>query len=147
MSAKDNETIARAVFKAFNDRKLDDAMKLIADTAEYRDVPTGEVFRGPDGTRKFMERWIQAFDDAKADPKRVIATDRLVVTEFVGRGTHTGPLETPAGTIRATNNKIDVPFCEIVEIRDGKVVSGTLYYDAATMMQQLGITEVAGAHR
>jgi steroid delta-isomerase-like uncharacterized protein len=147
MSAKDNERIARAIFDAFNNRKIDDAMKLVADRAEYRDVPTGEVYRGPDGTRKFMEGWLQAFDDAKVNVQRVIATDQLVVTEFVGRGTHTGPLETPAGTIRATNNRIDVPFCEVVEIRDGKMVSGSIYYDAATMMQQLGITEPASAHR
>jgi steroid delta-isomerase-like uncharacterized protein len=147
MSAKDNERIARAIFDAFNNRKIDDALKLVADKLEYRDVPTGEVFRGPDGMRKFMEGWIQAFDDAKASVQRVTATDRLVITEFVGRGTHTGPMETPAGTIRATNNRMEVPFCEVAEIRDGKFVSGTLYYDAATMMQQLGITELAGAHR
>jgi steroid delta-isomerase-like uncharacterized protein len=147
MSARNNETLVRSIFEAFNARKIDDALKLIADNAEYRDSATGEVYRGPAGTKQFMEGWIAAFRDAKADVKRIIATDRNVVTEFVGSGTQTGPLETPNGTIQATGRKIDIPFCEVAEIQNGKLVSGTLYYDAATMMHQLGVTEPAAAHR
>jgi len=41
------------------------------------------------------------------------------------------------GKIGPTGKKIDIPFCEIFEIRNGKLVSSHLYFDVATMMQQL----------
>ena len=40
-----------------------------------------------------------------------------------------------------------MPFFKVAEVKNGKLVSGTLYYDAATLMQQLGLHELAGAHK
>ncbi|HEX7120752.1 MAG TPA: ester cyclase [Gemmatimonadaceae bacterium] len=147
MSAQTNETLVRSIFEAFNTRNFDEAAKLVSDTSEYRNAATGEVFPGPDGTRQYMQYWANAFDDAKVEIKRIIATDKFVVTEFIGRGTHTGPLETPAGSIPPTHRTVELPSCEIVSIEKGKVTSGVMYFDTATLLQQLGVHELAGAHK
>jgi steroid delta-isomerase-like uncharacterized protein len=142
-----NETLIRQLYTAFNNRKFDEAAKLASDKFEWRDVATGETYRGPAGMRQFMEHWVKAFNDAKIDIQRIIATDQHVAAEFIGRGTHTGPLEGPAGSIPATNRKLELACCEIGTIENGKIRSGSTYYDTATIMHQLGVTELAGAHR
>ena len=30
-------------------------------------------------------------------------------------------------------------FCEVLEVRDGKITRGQVYFDLATMMRQLGL--------
>jgi steroid delta-isomerase-like uncharacterized protein len=137
------------VYSAFNARKFDDAVKLAAPRLEWRDIPSGEILQGPDGMRQNLERWAGAFNDAKVEVKRVTATENVVVAEFIGRGTHTGPLVTPTGMIAATHRKTEVPFCDVVTVENGRITSIASYYDAATILQQLGVHELAGtgSHR
>jgi len=147
MSAQTNEKLARSLYAAFNARRIDDALKLISDRTEWRNMATGETFRGHAGVRKFMEGWIHAFDDLKIDVKRVIATDTTIATESVVRGTHSGPLELHGGTIPATHKKVEVPICEVCQVDNGKLGPGGTYLDLASVMEQLGVTEPAAAHR
>lgn len=142
-----NETLVRKLYTAFNNRNFDETAKLVTENFEWRDVTTGEVYRGPEGSRQFMEHWVKAFKDAKIDVKRIVATDQSVAAEIVGSGTHTGTLESPAGAIPPTNRKVNLPCCEVCTIENGKIRSGSTYYDAATIMQQLGVTELAASHR
>ena len=142
-----NETLVRQLYTAFNNRNFDETAKLVSNDFEWRDVATGEVYRGPTGARQFQEHWVKAFKDAKIDVKRVVATDQSVAVELIGSGTHTGTLEGPAGSIPPTNRKVELPCCEVGIIENGKIRSGSTYYDAATIMHQLGVTELAGAHR
>jgi steroid delta-isomerase-like uncharacterized protein len=147
MSAPTNETLVRSLFNAFNTRKFDEGTKLVTDKFVWRDVASGQTFTGPAGVRKFMEAWATAFNDGKAEIKRMISTDKAVVTEYIGRGTHTGTLHTPNGDIPATNQKCEVPFVDICTIDNGKLTALNTYYDAATMMHQLGLLEPVGAHK
>ena len=147
MSVHANETLVRQFYAAFNNRKFDEATRLASDKFEWRDVATGETYRGPAGMRQFIERWVNAFGDAKLDITRVVVSDQFFAAELLGRGTHSGALETPGGSIAPTNRKIELPCCEVGMIENGKIRSGSTYYDAATIMQQLGVTEMAGSHR
>ena len=63
------------------------------------------------------------------------------VVEFVNRGTHTGPLQTSLGTIAPTGRKVKVRYCSVMRVDDGKVVEGRDYYDSASIMRQLGLTD------
>lgn len=147
MSAQTNETLVGQIFNAFNMRKYDEATKLVTDKFLWRDVATGQAFNGPAGMKKFFQNWANGFNDAKVEVKRMISTEKAVVTEYIGRGTHTGTLETPNGPLHATNHKVEIPFCDIALLDGGKITSVNTYYDVATMMQQLGLLEPAGAHR
>ena len=149
MPVHPNENLIRKLYSSFNDRNFDEATRLVSDNFEWRDVATGEVYRGAQGVREFMEHWLKGFKDAKVEIKRVFATDDAFAAEFVGRGTHTGTLESPTGSIPPTNRKLELPCCEIGTIEKGKIRSGSTYYDAATIMHQLGVSaaELTGAHR
>lgn len=133
------EQVVRAYVDAFNARELGRAAALAAPHAETLDVPTGEVLRGPDGVRESLQRWATAFEDGRIEDVRIVAEEGTVVLEFHGRGTHTGALATPMGEVPATGRPVDLRFCNVLEVEDGKIVRNRLYYDPATMMAQLGI--------
>jgi steroid delta-isomerase-like uncharacterized protein len=59
------------------------------------------------------------------------------VIEMTARGTHTGPL----GELPATGKSVEVLVCNIVESRDGQIITEREYYDALSMMRQLGVAE------
>jgi steroid delta-isomerase-like uncharacterized protein len=145
MAPHANETLIRQLYAAFNARKYDDAQKLVSDKFEWRDNATGEIYRGRDGCRQFMEHWVSGFKDAKIEIERIVATDKAVAAEYIGSGTHTGTIHTPGGDLPATNRKVEVRLCEVATIENGKIRSGSTYYDSATMMAQLGVTELIGA--
>ncbi|HEX6966621.1 MAG TPA: ester cyclase [Gemmatimonadaceae bacterium] len=146
MSAQENARIARIPYEAFNTRHFDDAAAAVADDFEMRNMATGEIFRGPNGIKKALQQWADAFPDGKAEIRSVIADENGAVVEFMGHGTNTGPLATPAGTLPATNRTADLPFCDVVTIRNGKIATTHEYLDMSTMLRQLGfMPEAAGA--
>jgi predicted ester cyclase len=77
--------------------------------------------------------------DCKVEVSNVVAGEEWTVVEFVGRGTHTGPLVGPTGPIPATQKKLELKVCELLRIKDGQINLAHTYFDAATMMRQLGL--------
>lgn len=75
----------------------------------------------------------------------MIGSDDYAVVEFIGRGTNTGPLATPQVEVPATGHKVEIPFCDVHRIEDGKITNGRSYFDMATMMRQLGLLPEAAA--
>ncbi len=65
----------------------------------------------------------------------IVATDQGAASEFIGRGTQDGAL----GEIPPTHKKVDEHFAIIAEIENGKITGFREYYDAMTMMAQLGL--------
>ena len=139
MSAQENARIAKVSYEAFNARDFDRAAALVSKDSEWLNVPLGMTLHGQEGYRQVVQGWATAFPDSRIEIGSMIASEEGVVTEFRGRGTHTGPLASPAGEIPATGRSVDIPFCDVLRIKDGKIISAHTYYDAATMMRQLGL--------
>jgi steroid delta-isomerase-like uncharacterized protein len=134
-----NEEVARAHYAAFNRRAFDDGAALNAADVVWRNLPTGEQFVGRDGYKRFLSSWAEAMPDAKVEIERVVADERGVAVTFTGHGTFTGTMQTPAGPVPGTGKKLALPFCEVLAIEGGRIVRGDVYFDAATMMRQLGL--------
>ncbi|WP_426533798.1 ester cyclase [Bradyrhizobium sp. McL0615] len=62
------------------------------------------------------------------------------VLELLWKGVHTGPLQTPTGTIPASNKPIEMPACQVVRVEGDKVKSASHYFDMLTMLTQIGAT-------
>jgi predicted ester cyclase len=101
---------------------------------------TGETFQGPEGARAFLEGWATAFPDSQVETLLVVADASAAAIEFRGRGTHTGPLTGPAGTLPPTGRTVDIPFAQVFEFDGEKIVRVRLYFDLATMLHQLQVT-------
>ena len=95
----------------------------------------GQVQKGPEAGLAMGQMFANAFPDGKGDIQKITASGDTAIVEFIGRGTHTGDLM----GIAPTGRQVTVPVCDILEIRDGKIIAEREYMDMLTMMQQLGV--------
>jgi steroid delta-isomerase-like uncharacterized protein len=137
MSSQDNVAVARTFHQAWAERNPDRGAAVIADDCEFIDVPRGEILRGPEAYRQDYERWRAAFPDGTIEITNVIAEGDWVVVEFTNSGTNTGQLRTPIGDFPPTNRRVEVSYCSVMQIKNGKVISGRDYYDVSTILRQL----------
>lgn len=109
----------------------------------YDEIATHRKGKGVEQFLAVLQGWGKAFPDSKATHHNAISSGTTVVLELTWHGTHTGPLETPGGSVAATGKHIEIPACMVVEVGDGKAKSIRHYFDMATLMQQLGISKAA----
>jgi steroid delta-isomerase-like uncharacterized protein len=146
MSTQSNVQLVRDFFKAMDSGKSDQILSFLAPNAEFKIIGMGEPMRGTSEIKEGFESWNKSFPDLKAQILNVIANEDSVVVEYIGRGTHQGPLESPEGQVlQATNRKIEVPGCDIYKISNGKIVSASVYWLSSVMLRQLGVIPSAKA--
>jgi len=144
MTAQENVALVRSQLDLYNNHQSDPAWlekrtATLAGDCEITDVPSGTVYRGADGFKQNSQFYKEAFPDHQVEITNVVATEDQVVVEFIGRGTHTGPLHLPAGDIPPTGHKGELRCCNVYQIKNGKIASIRSYYDAMSMLQQLGL--------
>ena len=82
-----------------------------------------------------LEGYFKGIPDLHLDIEQIITSGDQVVVRTHATGTHKG---TFLG-IPATNKKIDVHGCNVIELRNGKAIRSRLYADNAKLLQQLGV--------
>jgi len=148
MTTQQIEAFVRRGFDAYNAHQsdphwLDYTTTDVAEDCEVIDMPSGMVLRGPEGLKQFLLGFSTAFPDSRGDVKIVSATEEQAVIEVILRGTHTGVLHSPAGDIPPSGRKFELHACEVFQIRNRKITRHTTYYDALSLMQQLGVIPAA----
>ena len=129
---------AKAVTFAYNDKNWDTVRAVFAETGVYDEKATGRRVQGVARILEVWQGWARAFPDSKATFVSEHASGDTAILEVVWRGTHTGPLETPAGTIPPSNRRIEVPACLVEKTAGAKVTAYTHYFDMATLLTQIG---------
>lgn len=145
---QETATLVKSLYSIFNSHNtdpgwLDKSVAHTAEDCEILDVPSGMILKGKEGFKQFLSAWATAFPDCMVEVTNMVVTGDKVAVEFVGRGTHTGVLHGPAGDIAPTGKKIDMRFCDIHQLKNGMLVQQHTYYDAMSMMQQLGLVPSA----
>lgn len=141
MATVDNAAILREVYEAWNKKDLERVASFSMPDTRVTVVPFGSKMTA----REYEENWARAFPDGKIEVTNLVAQGDLVVAEFTGRGTHTGPLMGPGGEIPPTGRRVELQCVECLRFRNGKIVEARAYFDAATLMTQIGITAGAAA--
>ena len=132
--------IVRRMYDAYNRRDLDGWLEPFASTAEWTNVPTGEVHVGPNGQRTNYAAWNVPFPTGQCVDLTIKGCSDVVVVEFVGKGRNTGPLPTvDGGQVPPTNRFVAVTFCDVHELQDGQIVRTRRYWDQATVAAQLDL--------
>jgi ketosteroid isomerase-like protein len=127
--------IHRAAHAAFNGRDLHEAVRHFRPDTEYTDHARGLTTKGPAEFIDWMQGWVDAFSDATVDEARYIDGGDHCVAIFQGRGTNDGPM----GHLPSTGHRMDIAMCEVLRFdASGRIASGDIYYDAMSMMVQLG---------
>ena len=139
MSEQDNVKIALANFDAFNQHDLSQWGESEADNYVFVGPGAPGPMNGDQG-RAYAQNFINAFSDLHFEVTRTIADGDLVVVNWIGRGTHTGPLGTPSGgAIPPTHKHATVPGSNTYEFKNGKVVHNQTYWDMVGLLAQLGL--------
>ncbi|HMR63918.1 MAG TPA: ester cyclase [Anaerolineae bacterium] len=140
MNADDNAAVARRLYEAFNRQDFDRCLALAREDIEVVLTPFDQTFHGHAGFKKFMAIFKTAFPDLTVTVTHQITTADQVVSECHWRGTHTGPLVSPAGEIPATGKTVvKAVFCEVWGLKNGKVANLRNYQDVSSWLRQLGL--------
>lgn len=131
--------IQNHVYGLFNTGNAEEVLRHATDDVVVEMVAFGQVHRGIGGFREFLTGFLSAFPDLHITVKRQVADGARVAVEFTARGTHRGPLMTPAGAIPATGRTVDFAVCEVWDFRDGKLSGLRNYQDAGSILRQLGL--------
>lgn len=130
---------AKASILAYNDKNWNNVRAALTPDALYDEVGTNRKIQGLDQVVDCWQGWARALPDSKATIHGAIASGTTVCIEMSWRGTHSGPLELPTGSVAGTNRSIDLRSCQVFEMSDGKARTIRHYFDMATLLQQLGI--------
>lgn len=93
----------------------------------------------PDAVVAAINATLESFPDLRPEVTNLFADGEQAVAEVVRRGTNTGELTLPSGSVPPTGRDVRLPECIIFRVRDGKVVSMTAYVDRLHVMEELGV--------
>lgn len=119
-----------------NQHDLEGVMATFGENAGYHDEPWSERHEGRDSVRAYYEGLLRALPDLRIDVQQRHVTDEHVILEVVISGTHIGAWRGLPGTGR----HVEFPLCAVYAFDDqGKLAWERIYYDRATVLQQIGI--------
>ena len=132
----ENATLAQQLVDAWNSLDPEQVVSLLADEHVYEDVTFGAVNRGPAETRRFFEGAYAAFPDIHFEATTTVVGPERGALEWTMTGTHRGDMP----GMPATGKSFRVRGATVFEIAGGKIRSVRDYWDAATLLRQLGLT-------
>ena len=138
----ETERIVRIFHESWDMRDPDRGATVIADDCQFEDIARGEQQIGLEAYKNNYYRWREAFPEGECKVINVIVQDNWAVVEYVNRGTHSGTLRSSLGTFEPTGRSIEVRYCSVMRVENGKVVEGRDFYDSATIARQLGVLDV-----
>ena len=135
----ETERVVRIFHESWDRRDPERGAAVIAEDCRFEDIARAELLSGREGYLRDYHRWREAFPDGEVKIVNVIVQNTWAVVEFVSRGTQTGPLHSRLGSFPATGRRMEASCCSVMRVENGKVVEGRDYYDAASIIRQLGL--------
>jgi steroid delta-isomerase-like uncharacterized protein len=105
------------------------------DHPRYELIATGDVHDGPEEVMAYFDESRTAFPDQRNELIALHHSDDAVIVEAMLYGTHLGPLRGLPPTGRA----FEMRFCALFLFEDERLVCERVYFDANTILRQLGI--------
>jgi steroid delta-isomerase-like uncharacterized protein len=133
-----NRRLLDRYVELYNAGDLDGVMDLYAEDA-VQNMPDG-TFEGRNTIRERLAQELNGFTEVNHTVRSFIEEGDAFADEWTFAGTHTRPFPLPDGTdLPPTGKRVEVAGMEFVQVRDGKVVINTLYYDNLAVAVQLGV--------
>jgi len=118
-------------FAAWNAHDADRVTSLYTDDVIYEDVAFGLIARGHAEMRKMAADFFTSVPDLKLEVVSNQSSGNRGSVEWVFSGTDAG--------LYKTGKKFSVRGVSVYELRDGKFSSNRDYYDAASIMREVGV--------
>ena len=129
-AADPGAAIAAKWIAAWNSHDPEKMLPLFTDDLFYEDVAFGEVSHGKAELRKFFVAEIESVPDIELKLLRADIHDGHGTIEWTFSGTDKDVFK--------TGKKFSVRGVSVIEMRDGKISRNLDFYDAATIMRQVG---------
>jgi len=135
MATESNKQRAREfIERIWNDHNLEAVDDFVTPDFVQHDPLSGEA-RGPEGMRRFVSTYLDAFPDLQFTIEDMVAEGDRVVTHWTSRGTHKGALM----GIEPTNRSVEVSGITIARMADGQTREAWVVWDALGLLNQLGV--------
>lgn len=139
MLTEQNKAIVLQFYKAFDDRKIDQALTLLSPNFIAHMAGMLEPLDG-EGFKQFGMSFYLAFSQGQHLFDQVIVAENKVVTCGTFTATHTGEFQ----GLPPTDKQISLSIMHIDRVENGKIVEHWGQGDALGLMQQLGIVFLPG---
>src|ERR1044072_532057 len=136
------ERVARAYFEAVGARDVEAMLE------HWHQPGVGHihgiaVLSAPEGYREWFGALFAAFPDYRFQVIEVVADERRAAGRWRSPGTFDGVGRFEG--LDPNGRSVDVEGCDMVEVRDGKIVALDAYLNGAEMARQLGALPPAGS--
>lgn len=130
----------RAEFVA---KSVDGALATMVEDASVLMIPTAWGGKGKVALQPlYRNEFIPSIpDDYENQLLNRIVTEDRIVEETIGRFHHTKRMDWFLPGLEPTGKPIEVQSIMVVEFRDGRMAAERLYWDAATVLRQIGRLE------
>lgn len=134
------ESTIQKYLEAFNAADAGALASLYAEATTYTNPFVPAPITSPAGVEAFEAPMFAAFDDVRAEIDQLIADGNRVAAHVTIRATHTGELQSPAGSIPATGKAIELHVAEFATVDDrDAIVEHTRIFDTGSFLSQLGL--------
>ena len=105
------------------------------DHPRYELIATGDVHDGAEEVAAYFEETRAAFPDQRNELIALHHADDAVIVEAMLYGTHLGPFR----GLPPTGRSFEMRFCAMFLFEEDRLVCERVYFDAGTILRQLGI--------
>jgi steroid delta-isomerase-like uncharacterized protein len=123
---------------AFSAADWDRLQGHLSPEVRYTETGTGRQVDGAGAYVQLCQGWKEAFPDATGTVSNAVTGDDTAVLEIRWQGTHTGPLETPAGAVPASGNRIAVEASFWARYEGDRIEEIHHHLDVLALLQQIG---------
>jgi steroid delta-isomerase-like uncharacterized protein len=129
---------ATDLIEAFNEGDWERLEEHLARDVLYTETGTGRRVAGAAPYLQLCQGWKEAFPDVTGTVTNAVSGDDIAVLEIRWDGTHTGPLETPAGPVPPSGNRIAVDASFWTRDEGDSIQEIHHHLDVLALLQQVG---------
>ena len=136
----DNEAIVRNAYHTAegNVQDLPGWVGSFTEDGVFNFITGEESYRG-EHLKDVVISFAKMFPDIHRELQRVNVMGDVLAIELSIQGTFRGPMETPAGVIQPTGEKVNFPCADFFYMRKGKIERFDCYPAVNIMLKQMGV--------
>lgn len=138
------KAIVDRLWSALEAKDLVGIRELCLDSTETA-MPGGVRTIGPDQLVSLLHMYNVAFPDLRHEIVNYVEAGNKIAVELRTIATHTGPMQTPNGTIPPTGKSVVWESVDMITISGDKIASWHAYFDQLAFLMQLGLAPAPAA--
>jgi hypothetical protein len=121
-----------------NSLDVDTFVNSFAKDGVFNDMVAGQAYQG-EALGAVLPYMANLFPDVHRDLKRITVNGDVISIELSIQGTFEGPLQSPAGIVKPTGAKVDVPTADFWYLHNGKVEKFNCFVGYSKMYSDMGV--------